>query len=192
LPVYKCPKCGRQVELPDGTYYCKVCGPTAMLVPATTASSSAEVLPSPFMPYERVIYRTWRMYVYARDYGEYKIRVDLDEKEMEFEWGWQKHTTWEYGACTLRLPKTLGRKAQVRYWLSGGEEEIEGSYGRVHKTVWVDYEWARRFYDEFLEKIRKVPDKSEEVKNLLIEAIKRIAEKVGEHLKAWVETAAWY
>jgi GNAT superfamily N-acetyltransferase len=31
LPVYKCPKCGRQVELPEGTYYCKFCGPTAIL-----------------------------------------------------------------------------------------------------------------------------------------------------------------
>jgi len=27
LPVYKCPKCGRQVELPEGKYYCKICGP---------------------------------------------------------------------------------------------------------------------------------------------------------------------
>ena len=26
MPVYRCPKCGRTVEKPEGTYYCKVCG----------------------------------------------------------------------------------------------------------------------------------------------------------------------
>lgn len=32
LPVYKCPKCGRKVELPIGRYYCKVCGPSSLMV----------------------------------------------------------------------------------------------------------------------------------------------------------------
>jgi hypothetical protein len=32
MPIYKCPKCGRQVELPEGKYYCKVCGPSAVMV----------------------------------------------------------------------------------------------------------------------------------------------------------------
>jgi len=32
MPVYKCPKCGRTVELPEGKYYCKVCGPSAVMV----------------------------------------------------------------------------------------------------------------------------------------------------------------
>jgi DNA-directed RNA polymerase subunit RPC12/RpoP len=32
VPVYKCPKCGRTVEKPFGTYYCKVCGPSAIMV----------------------------------------------------------------------------------------------------------------------------------------------------------------
>ncbi|RLI43565.1 hypothetical protein DRO59_00690 [Candidatus Bathyarchaeota archaeon] len=27
MPVYKCPNCGRTVELPEGTYYCRECGP---------------------------------------------------------------------------------------------------------------------------------------------------------------------
>ena len=26
MPIYRCPKCGRTVEKPEGTYYCKVCG----------------------------------------------------------------------------------------------------------------------------------------------------------------------
>ena len=33
LPIYQCPKCGRRVELPEGTYYCKICGPEYILVP---------------------------------------------------------------------------------------------------------------------------------------------------------------
>jgi DNA-directed RNA polymerase subunit RPC12/RpoP len=32
MPVYKCPKCGRTVELPEGKYYCKVCGPSAVMI----------------------------------------------------------------------------------------------------------------------------------------------------------------
>ena len=32
MPVYKCPKCGRTVELPEGKYYCKVCGPATLMV----------------------------------------------------------------------------------------------------------------------------------------------------------------
>jgi DNA-directed RNA polymerase subunit RPC12/RpoP len=31
MPIYKCPKCGRQVELPEGKYYCKVCGPSVIM-----------------------------------------------------------------------------------------------------------------------------------------------------------------
>ena len=33
MPVYECPKCGRRVTVPkEGTYYCKVCGPSAVMV----------------------------------------------------------------------------------------------------------------------------------------------------------------
>ena len=35
LPVYVCPRCGRRVELPEGNYYCKICGPSAKLVKAS-------------------------------------------------------------------------------------------------------------------------------------------------------------
>ena len=31
MRVYRCPKCGREVELPEGKYYCKVCGPSAVM-----------------------------------------------------------------------------------------------------------------------------------------------------------------
>jgi len=29
---YGCPRCGREVEMPEGEYYCKVCGPEARLI----------------------------------------------------------------------------------------------------------------------------------------------------------------
>lgn len=32
MPVYKCPKCGRSVEKPEGTYYCSKCGPDVLMV----------------------------------------------------------------------------------------------------------------------------------------------------------------
>jgi rubrerythrin len=31
MPVYKCPKCGRTVEKPEGEYYCSVCGPEVLM-----------------------------------------------------------------------------------------------------------------------------------------------------------------
>jgi uncharacterized Zn finger protein (UPF0148 family) len=31
MPIYECPKCGRLVEKPTGSYYCRVCGPEALM-----------------------------------------------------------------------------------------------------------------------------------------------------------------
>jgi len=39
LPKYVCPSCGREVELPEGSYYCKYCGAT--LVPAESEFEKA-------------------------------------------------------------------------------------------------------------------------------------------------------
>jgi len=36
LPVYRCSKCGRAVELPEGTYICKYCGALMKLVEERT------------------------------------------------------------------------------------------------------------------------------------------------------------
>jgi len=38
MPIYMCPKCGRQVELVEGKYYCKVCGPSAIMIELSTSS----------------------------------------------------------------------------------------------------------------------------------------------------------
>jgi len=35
MPIYVCPICGRTAELPEGKYYCKVCGPAAIMREAT-------------------------------------------------------------------------------------------------------------------------------------------------------------
>ena len=43
MPVYECPKCGRTVELPEGKYYCKVCGPSAIMKQVTIPKKSDEV-----------------------------------------------------------------------------------------------------------------------------------------------------
>jgi hypothetical protein len=34
VPLYKCSRCGRVVEKPEGEYYCKVCGPSAKMLKA--------------------------------------------------------------------------------------------------------------------------------------------------------------
>jgi uncharacterized Zn finger protein (UPF0148 family) len=42
MPIYVCPKCGRRVKLPKGTYYCKVCGPDVIMVEETSIEKKAE------------------------------------------------------------------------------------------------------------------------------------------------------
>jgi DNA-directed RNA polymerase subunit RPC12/RpoP len=32
MPLYKCPKCGRTVEMPEGVYYCSRCGSEVLMV----------------------------------------------------------------------------------------------------------------------------------------------------------------
>jgi DNA-directed RNA polymerase subunit RPC12/RpoP len=32
MPIYKCPKCGRTIEKPEGRYYCSKCGPSAVMI----------------------------------------------------------------------------------------------------------------------------------------------------------------
>jgi len=42
MPLYRCPKCGRTAELPEGKYYCKVCGPSATMRQVTNKSAVLE------------------------------------------------------------------------------------------------------------------------------------------------------
>ena len=39
MPLYRCPKCGRTVELPEGTYYCEVCGPETIMQKVSEVTS---------------------------------------------------------------------------------------------------------------------------------------------------------
>jgi len=45
IPIYKCPKCGRTVEKPLGRYYCRVCGPTAIMVKVGDPPQEATTIP---------------------------------------------------------------------------------------------------------------------------------------------------
>jgi len=46
MPVYKCPVCGRMVTLERGRYYCKYCGPTAVMFEAYWYGESSSESPS--------------------------------------------------------------------------------------------------------------------------------------------------
>jgi DNA-directed RNA polymerase subunit RPC12/RpoP len=41
MPIYKCPKCGRTVEKPEGEYYCSVCGPEVLMIPIESSGESS-------------------------------------------------------------------------------------------------------------------------------------------------------
>ena len=45
IPTYKCPKCGRTVEKPLGRYYCRVCGPSAIMVKVGDPPQQAATIP---------------------------------------------------------------------------------------------------------------------------------------------------
>ena len=65
MPVYKCPKCGRTVEMPHGIYYCKVCGPSAIL------RSVPRVAPEDVLYYERLpSVETVRKFLVTTDWGD--------------------------------------------------------------------------------------------------------------------------
>jgi len=42
MPIYKCPKCGRTIEKPEGTYYCSVCGPSIIMVKSAPSKVGAK------------------------------------------------------------------------------------------------------------------------------------------------------
>jgi len=48
VPIYRCPKCGRTVEMPEGRYYCKVCGSSAIMVKLTQDNLFKETTDIPF------------------------------------------------------------------------------------------------------------------------------------------------
>jgi len=44
MPIYRCPACGRTAELPEGNYYCRVCGPSAVMVKRGEAKRGASMV----------------------------------------------------------------------------------------------------------------------------------------------------
>jgi DNA-directed RNA polymerase subunit RPC12/RpoP len=68
LPVYVCPKCGRRVELPEGNYYCKVCGPSYLLKPLHSDPQAGRLDVMPLI--ERAQRKSSRViYAKARELG---------------------------------------------------------------------------------------------------------------------------
>jgi DNA-directed RNA polymerase subunit RPC12/RpoP len=65
MPVYVCPKCGRSVEKPEGTYYCSVCGPDVLMV--EKGSSSPQVISGSEL---NIVFRDGRTYIINADTGK--------------------------------------------------------------------------------------------------------------------------
>jgi len=171
----KCPYCGKEIPSEEFAKHHAEC------------EKRRGVTPKPKIAEEH--YKSQRRSTDPRNWAEYRIQAL--EREITFDWAWQKGDFYEHGTCVIRLPKTKGRKALVSYWISGGEEGVEGSYGHVEKRVWVDGEWAESFYNKYLEKVAKVQDETKEVRDLLIEMVKELAEKIGGYLLEYVRSASF-
>ena len=190
--MIKCPYCGKEIPAADFATHHATCEKRPKKIPVEKIEEEskeepieeAEETEEAEDPY---IY----MLTYCRKLGdvevEYKIRVPRGEwREIEFIWGWEKEDgPYRYGNCSIRLPKTKGEKALVTYYISGGLG-IPGSYRRTEKTVQVDSEWAESLYNQCLEKLAKIRNETKEIKDLVIEKVKEIAEKVGGDLLAYV------
>jgi len=82
MPIYRCPKCGRTVEKPEGTYYCKVCGRDVIMqkledkpLSAGNLSQSPQELAE--LDVSPLIKRAWRaVYPYIERYARrYNVSV---------------------------------------------------------------------------------------------------------------------
>lgn len=93
LPVYVCPKCGREVEMPPGRYYCKECSGPFTKVWMEEVKPEEEQKPKPSPAVQRLIEQGL---INHRE-GEYRLILDsevepdfqliVDDKAKEF-WFW--------------------------------------------------------------------------------------------------------
>jgi ABC-type ATPase with predicted acetyltransferase domain len=102
MPTYKCPKCGRTIEKPEGRYYCSKCGPSAVMILEQVGSNpklSAEEL-EVCQDFLRRLRETGQIYVVGHDVpisisrGLYIFLDELRKKmakekgvpEVQYEW----------------------------------------------------------------------------------------------------------
>ena len=84
MPIYRCPKCGRTIELPEGKYYCKVCGPTAIMVKVDSIKEEIK------RRMRSMLYKEWKEHedyvireLVKEGYPEPYVREALKEVVME-------------------------------------------------------------------------------------------------------------
>ena len=96
MPVYKCPRCGRTVVLPEGTYYCKKCGPEAIMEAITKSSaekltkkireviySGKSISDSTCIPFEKDVEFIAREFKISKREAENLIEKTLKEEEKK-------------------------------------------------------------------------------------------------------------
>lgn len=114
MPIYKCPKCGRTVERPEGTYYCRVCGPEVLMIlvsgegGAERGQKGVDVL-------------------YLLELAE-KILTDLvDIAEFaDWEsWGAAEYRVGDVRYELGRLEKAIGEQPELRWILERLEEGVK-------------------------------------------------------------------
>jgi hypothetical protein len=74
-----CPKCGRTVDLPLGNYYCRVCGPSVLMVKIGNPNS-AEVEVSEGFPED--IKRVVRLFINELERYGFSVKVSTDRTTM--------------------------------------------------------------------------------------------------------------
>mgnify|MGYP001626409369 FL=1 len=127
MPIYQCPKCGRQVELPDGNYYCRVCGRNAIMVEVKTKLSLSGLCHTLTLDEYDVLYDL--DYFYRMYPGQYVDLVWLARKYQdrhEDRYGRRTYVLKECIDQVRRILDSLWRKGMVQ-----PEEVTVRTYDRV-------------------------------------------------------------
>jgi len=161
----KCPYCGEEIPTAEFARHHAECKKRPKKIPVEEKIEEAEE-PRFYLSYE------------VRPKAYYWVGAYKRLREASFAWRWRDDYH-DRGEILLELPQEKGRRAaSVRYLAltSSKEEGIKINEGRAE----VDEEWAESFYNQLLEKLAKTHDETSEVKDLFIEKVTELVEKIDE------------
>ncbi|RLI40289.1 hypothetical protein DRO59_09610, partial [Candidatus Bathyarchaeota archaeon] len=175
MPLYRCPKCGRTVELPEGEYYCKYCGSDAVMVKQPSFEEKVRELASKLKE-EKPGVISWETIerVYGLSFTDeerdrikrYWKHIFPPNTEISIQWGITipKHVEQKQVLSVSGLCHTL---TSEEYEVLEALDEYASAYGKEYANLW----WiARKYQDRFVGRITPLLKSSiDRTRNILFE-----------------------
>ena len=162
--TYGCPKCGRTVELPEGSYTCRVCGPSVLMVPmeAKGVPPPAVYIPPPGELVGRRIAHHMVADMYGTIMSTRYAPGAFRETEVLVRWDpkWRKpEEWWDLGNVAFLLssqPEAKGTAKGIEFYR---EWEMMGDVGPW--KVWVARKDREEIVAPTLERLKELVDERE-------------------------------